>query len=885
MKLGRNPKTKLVLLGLVLLLVSAVALLASSLNREQRRSVIKETQGQATSFVNGAEAAINRGLLGVDVLLASADQLLGLSRQMVDWIDPVGASALMQSAMRQNLLVNRVTLVDAHGKTLASTDLVRLGETSHVPQAFIEQVISPSIATLFVSSPETHFDSSDTVLYMGRHVRLADGSPVAVVADVSVSQLRAMLAQGASVAGLQATIERANGELLVEAPARGQLTGKLLDPALATLESWSAAREMPARLNGAPAIVVARNLLYGGIFVTASIPLEGALQDWNREAWVVEALALALMAAIVAGGLAAFWYLSRLHAAQDNIQKAQDSLTQAMESMVSGFILLDRDQKLLHWNRRFVELHPWVADIIRPGLPYRDVLRATAVTVLPADRFDHEQWIGKRVAFLMGPYEPRHVTAPDGTHLEITERPTPDGGTVIVYQDVTRLTRAIADVEMLAFYDTLTNLPNRRLLNDRLQQGIISSLRTGRHGALLFLDLDHFKTLNDTAGHDTGDLLLQQVALRLKACVREEDTVARLGGDEFVVMLQSLSTRAEEAALQAQKVGETILASVNKPYLLNGHEYNSSCSVGATLFGKSHQDAAELLKQADIAMYQVKNTGRNALCFFDPNMLANITARADTERALRQALEQQQMQLHYQIQVAANGRPIGAEALLRWQRPGHGVVSPRHFIGLAEETGLILPIGEWVLRTACQQLKQWEHNPVARSLQLSVNVSARQFRAPDFVQVVRRIVSETGIQPNLLKLELTESMVVDNIADTIMTMRQLKSLGVGFAIDDFGTGYSSLAYLTQLPLDQLKIDQSFVRNIGYQASDSAVIDTIIGLARSLGLEVIAEGVETSAQCTFLAEHGCERCQGFLFGYPMPIDAFEASLASAPRQAY
>jgi diguanylate cyclase (GGDEF)-like protein len=454
-----------------------------------------------------------------------------------------------------------------------------------------------------------------------------------------------------------------------------------------------------------------------------------------------------------------------------------------------------------------------------------------------------------------------------------------------VYQDVTRLQRAIADVEMLAFYDPLTGLPNRRLLNDRLQQSILASLRTGRHGALLFLDLDHFKNLNDTAGHDTGDVLLQQVAQRLKTCVREEDTVARLGGDEFVVMLQSLSTRPEEAASQAQKVGETILTSLNKPYQLNGTEYNSSCSVGATLFGKTHQDAADLLKQADIAMYQVKNTGRNALCFFDPNMLAAITARADTERALRQALELKQLVLHYQIQVAAHGSPIGAEVLIRWQHPERGMVPPGQFIGLAEETGLILPIGEWVLRTACEQLKRWEAHPRASALKLAVNVSARQFRAPGFVQLVGSIVRETGIQPKLLKLELTESMVLDNIADTIATMQQLKALGVGFSIDDFGTGYSSLAYLTQLPLDQLKIDQSFVRNIGLQASDSAVIDTIIGLARSLGLEVIAEGVETSEQRDFLAQHGCERCQGYLFGKPVPITEFEASLPSASGPGY
>jgi diguanylate cyclase (GGDEF)-like protein len=881
MTLSRPSRSTAFVLGLTLLLLVVVAVIAFSLNRDQQRSALKEAEGQAVSFVNGAEAAINSNLLGVDVLLASTDQLLGLSGKMREWIDSPSANALMQNAMRQNLLIGRVTLLDAQGQTIASSEPPSMADSSRVPLTFIQHVLNQPISTLVISSPETSFRSSEPLLHMGRHIRLADGSAVAVIADVTVSQLRTILTQGANIAGLQATIERGDGELLVESPANGQLAGRLLKPPLNALAPWDQPRELAARLDNKPAIVVARNMLYGGIFVTASIPLDFALKDWNREASLITAIAIALGIVILIAGVFSIWYLSQLHLAQETTKKAQETLTQALGSMVTGFVLLDPSQQILTWNRRFLELHPWLDGRLSTGIPFRTAVEETAVASMPnATALERHEWVEKRMALLKGPFEARHQVAPDGTNLEIIERPTPEGGTVIVYQDVTRLHRAIADVELLAFYDPLTGLPNRRLLNDRLQQGIISSLRTGRHGALLFLDLDHFKTLNDTAGHDTGDVLLQQVAQRLKTCVREEDTVARLGGDEFVIMLQSLSTSAEEAALQAQKVGETILSSLNKPYLLNGSEYNSSCSLGATLFGKAHQDAADLLKQADIAMYQVKNTGRNALCFFDPNMLATITARAETERALRQALDLKQLVLHFQIQVAAHGRPVGAEVLIRWQHPERGMVPPGQFIGLAEETGLILPIGEWVLRMACQQLKRWETHPLASVLQLAVNVSARQFRAPDFVQMVSRIVLETGIQPKLLKLELTESMVLDSINDTIATMQQLKALGVRFSIDDFGTGYSSLAYLTRLPLDQLKIDQSFVRNIGQQASDSAVIDTIIGLARSLGLEVIAEGVETIEQREFLAHHGCERCQGYLFGKPVPIMEFEAALASA-----
>jgi diguanylate cyclase (GGDEF)-like protein len=488
-----------------------------------------------------------------------------------------------------------------------------------------------------------------------------------------------------------------------------------------------------------------------------------------------------------------------------------------------------------------------------------------------------QDWVRHRMGLLSGPFESRQVTSTNGLILEINERPTPDGGTVIVYQDVSRLHQAMADAEQLAFFDTLTKLPNRRLLNDRLQQAIHASQRNGKHGALLFLDLDHFKTLNDTAGHIVGDMLLQQVAQRLKSCVREEDTVARLGGDEFVVMLQSLSVDPVDAAAQAQVVGDAILATLTQPYQLLDTQHTSTVSIGATLFGQTEQDSNELLQQADIAMYQVKNAGRNALCFFDPQMLAAITARVDLERDLRQALEAQQFVLHYQVQVGHNAHPVGAEALIRWQHPVRGMVLPGQFITLAEETGLILPMGEWVLRTACRQLKYWEQQPGTADLQLAVNVSARQFRAADFVSVVRAVLAETGIKPHLLKLELTESLVLDNITDTIGKMQALKTSGVRFSMDDFGTGYSSLAYLTQLPLDQLKIDQSFVRNIGQQASDIAVIDTIIGLAKSLELEVIAEGVETTEQRDFLAAHGCHVCQGYLFGKPQPAQDFETWL--------
>ena len=396
-------------------------------------------------------------------------------------------------------------------------------------------------------------------------------------------------------------------------------------------------------------------------------------------------------------------------------------------------------------------------------------------------------------------------------------------------------------------------------------------------GALLFLDLDNFKTLNDTLGHDVGDLLLQQVAERLKACVREGDTVARLGGDEFVVLLKNISEQAIEAATRVGVVGNKILTSLNQPYQLETHQYQITSSIGATLLNNHQSSIEELLKQADIAMYQAKTAGRNTLRFFDPQMQDTINIRVALERELRKALEQQQFQLYYQIQVDSSLRPLGAEALIRWLHPERGLVSPFHFIPLAEETGLILTIGQWVLETACAQLKLWQQDTLTRNLTLSVNVSAKQFRQVDFVAQVQAVVQRHAINPMRLKLELTESILLEQIEETIATMNALKEISVRFSLDDFGTGYSSLQYLKRLPLYQLKIDQSFVRDIAVDNSDQAIVRTIIAMAQTLNLNVIAEGVETEEQRQLLLQNGCNTYQGYLFGRPVPIVQFEAVL--------
>jgi diguanylate cyclase (GGDEF)-like protein/PAS domain S-box-containing protein len=449
------------------------------------------------------------------------------------------------------------------------------------------------------------------------------------------------------------------------------------------------------------------------------------------------------------------------------------------------------------------------------------------------------------------------VTQYIGSHIDITER------------------KADADkIKQLAFYDPLTGLPNRQLMLDLLQHAFVSSQRSGREGALLFIDLDNFKVLNDTLGHDIGDLLLQQVAQRLQSSVGEVCTLARLSGDEFLVILEDLSEQPIEAAAQTRIVGEKILAVLGQPYQLGSHEFHCTASIGAAIFSDHKLSYEELLKRVDIAMCQAKMAGRNTLKFFNPEMQEIINTRASLEKELRKALENQEFHLHYQVQVDSSANFLGAEALIRWIHPERGLVSPVQFIPLAEETGLILPIGQWVLETACAQIKVWEKNEFTRALILSINVSAKQFRQVDFVPKVKETILRYAINPKLLKLELTESMLLHDIEDIIKTMSVLKEFGVGFSLDDFGTGYSSLQYLKRLPINQLKIDQSFVRDLATDSDDKAIVRTIIAMAHGLKLNVIAEGVETQDQRQILLSKGCTHYQGYLFSKPVPIEEFE-----------
>ncbi|OGS96716.1 MAG: hypothetical protein A3H31_10240 [Gallionellales bacterium RIFCSPLOWO2_02_FULL_57_47] len=577
-----------------------------------------------------------------------------------------------------------------------------------------------------------------------------------------------------------------------------------------------------------------------------------------------------------------FFDITERRKAEQALRNSRENLDRLLNSMAEGMYGVDTDGNCTFVNQSFLKMLGYQNDNEVLGKHMHELIHHSHADGSPHPANECKAYGAYRLNQSINVFD-EVFWRKDGVAIpvEYWSHPIMVGdvvtGAIVTFVDITERKKAEEDINRLAFYDPLTNLPNRRLLQDRLQQAMAVSTRSGRHGALLFLDLDHFKTINDTQGHTMGDLLLIEVARRLQSCVREGDSVARLGGDEFVVVLEELSLQPDEAATQTELVAEKIRSELGQPYMLESYEGHITPSIGITLYSGHLESVEDLLMHVDIAMYQAKAAGRNAIRFFDPQMQMTLDIRAALEEDLRQALARQQFRLYYQIQVDSLRRPLGAEALLRWEHPERGLVSPMQFISLTEETGLIVPIGQWVLQTACAQLKAWQQDALARDLTLAVNVSARQFHQADFVAQVQQALLQSGAKPSHLKLELTESTVLENIEDTIAKMREIKMLGVNFSMDDFGTGYSSLQYLKLLPLDQIKIDRSFVLDITSDPNDAAIVQAIIAMTEALGLNVIAEGVETEAQRDFLDKHGCHAFQGYLYGKPVPLEQFEVLL--------
>ncbi|GGO76956.1 hypothetical protein GCM10011348_05390 [Marinobacterium nitratireducens] len=582
----------------------------------------------------------------------------------------------------------------------------------------------------------------------------------------------------------------------------------------------------------------------------------------------------ALLALALAGAALLRWQVARRTA---QLTESQSRLETILNGVESAIYIKGQDLRYRYGNRRLCEMF----GLDEPGLQGRsdeDFFSADAASeIRRCDTEVIEQ--GKRIVT----EERLPMSDGSGERVFLTVKiPLRDAlGRIYalcgISTDITEHKRNREEIHQLAFYDPLTELPNRRLLIDRLEHALATRTRTRCNGALLFIDLDNFKNLNDSLGHDMGDRLLQQVGERLKRHIRDSDTLARLGGDEFVLMLEGLAIAADEAARQVETLANKLLQLLAEPYTLPGKVYSSSASIGVAMFSDDFSSVDELLKRADLAMYQAKASGRNRVRFFNPKMQADVDARAELESDMREGLRREEFFLAYQPFVDAGGRLLGAEVLVRWRHPQRGLVSPAEFIPLAEDNGAILPLGSWILRGACRQLVAWSAQPAMAGLKLAVNISAKQLHHPDFVAEVLQVLDETGANPDRLELELTESHLVEDVEAMIGKMQRLRARGVHFSLDDFGTGYSSLSYLKRLPLDHLKIDQSFVRDLLTDCNDEAIVSMVIALGRSLDLAVIAEGVETEAQWRRLLELGCDQFQGYLFGHPGPVEALPASV--------
>ena len=576
-------------------------------------------------------------------------------------------------------------------------------------------------------------------------------------------------------------------------------------------------------------------------------------------------------------GIASVFLIKLLHSKDQEVEQNQNQLRVLASSfnLQEGIIICNENGLIIKTNQAFSNITGYSAEEVLGRNPRflssgrHDASFYTEMwkSLLANGKWDGEVWNRRKTGEIY----------PENLAIVIIK--DSDGKTINYVASMTDITKRVADseeIKQLAFFDPLTGLPNRRLLLDRLAQSLHSNERTGNHGALLFLDLDNFKAINDSYGHDSGDLLLQQAAVRIVDSVRAIDTVSRIGGDEFVVILQSLNHQESEAVIEAEIIAKRILYSLNVPYKIKGRDDLCSTSIGATIF-QSNADSIDVLKQADIALYKAKDSGRNVLFFFDPIMQTIINAQAEIKRDLKEAILQHQFELYYQVQVDDNGAPVGAEALLRWLHPTKGYISPADFIPIAEESQAIISIGDWVIDAACAQLKAWESNELTHTLSLSVNISAKEFRAENFVEKLKMTIRHHAINPSKLRFELTEGMLISDINGAIETMNKLSELGIYFELDDFGTGYSSLQYLKRLPVYQLKIDRTFVRDVVESVNEQGIVRAIIAMAEALQIRVLAEGVETKAQRQHLADIGCNYFQGYLFGKPVPIDQFEAAL--------
>lgn len=765
-----------------------------------------------------------------------------------------------------------VSIVDRKGDVVASTRPP--AETNVAGREYFKTLRQSG--SLVISRPQQSPNANGSKLQFGRRVNEADGSfagavMISVDAAYFVSGYETSKFGEHGVLGIVGTDGVFRARRVGEVVSAGEKIDYASQAPAADQEDIKASVLVSA-WDGVRRYTSARKLYEFPLTVIVGLSEDEQLAKSQRNEqtylwWAFIGSALLLLFAAALGRLS--WQFNAERKRTEHNLRIAAAAFESQEALM----ITDAQTVIQQVNQAFTEITGFTTDeavgqtpsLLRSDRHDPDFYSAMWDFIQRTDGWQGEVWIRRKNGDLYPTW--LTISAVKDNHGAVTNY-------ICSHSDITERKKAEAEIEKLAFFDQLTGLPNRFLLHDRLKQVMVASSRSGCYGSLLFIDLDNFKTLNDTRGHDVGDLLLQQVAQRLTQCVREGDTVARLGGDEFVVILTGLHMDEGAVATDVEIVAAKILASINQTYLLGNVSHHCTASIGATLVRNDLTTADELMKQADLAMYKSKASGRNMVRFFDPTLEVAVKARANLEDDLRRALKEQQFLLHYQPLIADEDRLTGAEVMLRWQHPQRGMVLPTEFISTAEETGLILPLGHWVLHTACTQLALWGTRPEMAHLTIAVNVSVHQFHQDDFADQVLAMLNSTGANPQRLKLELTESILLSNIDEVVKKMSALKSRGVGFALDDFGTGYSSLSYLKLLPLDQLKIDQSFVRDVLIDANDAAIVKTIIALAQSLGLDVIAEGVETQAQRDALVSAGCHAYQGYFFSRPLQLEDFE-----------
>jgi diguanylate cyclase (GGDEF)-like protein/PAS domain S-box-containing protein len=812
--------------------------------------------------------------------------------------------ALANYLRRQQSLIpeiDAIRVTDPNGDVHEGADRPTGPATNVADREYFQRVQRGEPGQIILSAPLVSRQSGKWVIVLARGVYRPDGAFAGMVSGVLGLDYFARLFASLDV-GPNGVISIRDDQmsLVARKPAYDGVGQRTLGSRIVSLQTLEAMR------SGAPAgsyeaVValdgVARHMAYQRIPGRPLVVFVGEARDdflapWYREVAVLGSVAILFS---LGSGISA-WLSHRRQVADlqsvENLRRSKEQLERS-ETRFRTLYDATSDAVLLYGAQGFFDCNPAGLDLfgvrskveftrLRPGeelspptQPCGSDSRELALQkVAEAHEKGHLrfEWMHRRAD--NGALFPAEV---------VLTRMVLDGKPVLqsVVRDITERRRAEERIRDLAFFDALTRLPNRRLLLDRLDHALAAARRSGQVGALMMLDLDNFKNLNDTRGHDVGDRLLVEVARRLVGCVRQSDTVSRLGGDEYVVLAEGLGLDESTAATRAERMAEKILRSLRAADPEPGADtHHNTVSIGVALFHGDAQSFDNLLKQADLALYQAKAAGRNTVRFFNPEMQSAIDARAATQAALREGLRRSEFQLHFQRQVDDAGRILGAEALMRWLPPGRDPVAPGDFIPLAEETGLIIPMGLWVLRSACAQLKAWAREPATRAWSVAINVSPRQFRQADFPEQVRDCLQRSGADPTRLKLELTEGMVLQDIEEVIFRMRQIKALGVTFALDDFGTGFSSLSYLKRLPLDEVKIDQTFVRDVVSDPNDAAIVRAIVAMGHSLGLDVIAEGVETPEQFAFLREIGCARYQGYLFGRPVPIEQWPAGQEQA-----